>query len=398
MFGSEPKSWRGAQGQQTLFCRSDLNGVLRTREEQVLQDARGVAVTSWHQSDLKDLARMLVQRATIEIPVLQWNQVEWSEGEARINVEHRAEYFGFMGDGHVDGEWMKARVPATGDTQVLEWHGSTFTLNPPLGILEQNAVCMVIEDTQGKLTVEHARKQFEDWKNQVKDAVGILQSNYEGWAQNTEQKVLEVLKARAEAQAARQARTSELNKTLGGAVQVGQAVKQEKTAVTQSKQKGVESSRPGDSEGETEQVETEGQRRERPDIFLSFAGEQRANVARPLRKALKRMGIVVWMDEYDIRPGELWQNKIQEAMDDARYIVAVVSREWLDKDWPRREAQKAVRLGRDHQERVIPILVEVDPEDPDLQGDWMGAIQAIQWEGKPTSVAKKIAAVVRNKQ
>ena len=396
MFGSRPKAWRGPQGQQTLFCRSDMGGVLRTREDELLKRTRNAEIKSWERDDLAVMAKQLVAEAMIPIPVFDWEKVKWTEGEMRIDVRHRPEFFGGFGDGHTDGEWMKATVPLEGQSEILEWHGSSFTTNPPIAILSSRTITMAIEDTRSKLTVAKAQEEYEKWKQQVARGTEVLRSDQEGWRSATEERVLEMLIQRAHAQAERIARASELNR-----LNTGRHTREGGDTNNSQGRNSV-----GNAEVETPRTESEGENRggnpmttsaseiPRHDVFLSFAGEQREDVVKPLRKALENEEVTVWMDHFNIAPGQNWQRKIQEAMEKARYIVIVVSRESLQKEWPRRELDKAVRLGLVEQERVIPVLVGLQPDDTRVQSEWIGSIQGIQWRGEPKETARQIARVV----
>src|SRR5882757_7746446 len=90
------------------------------------------------------------------------------------------------------------------------------------------------------------------------------------------------------------------------------------------------------------------------DVFLSYASPDRQWVAL-LAQALERTGLTVWWDN-ELLPGELWENKIEAALQTARCVVVVWSKEALLSDWVRIEAT----LGR---ERGIlaPVFLEQVP-------------------------------------
>lgn len=90
------------------------------------------------------------------------------------------------------------------------------------------------------------------------------------------------------------------------------------------------------------------------DVFISYARKDGADLAKELHDELEKHGLSVWLDVYDIGPGEDWNRAIDGALDSVRCVLVIltpgaveslqVMSEWnyaLDKDTP-----------------VIPLLAE----------------------------------------
>ena len=94
------------------------------------------------------------------------------------------------------------------------------------------------------------------------------------------------------------------------------------------------------------------------DIFLCHAGEDKQQVVRPLAKKLYSGGISCWLDEAEVRWGESIAAKVNEGLNRSRFVIVVLSQDFLDKHWPQRELHSALHEeAGTGQVRVLPLLV-----------------------------------------
>ncbi|WP_224290945.1 toll/interleukin-1 receptor domain-containing protein [Streptomyces olivaceus] len=61
------------------------------------------------------------------------------------------------------------------------------------------------------------------------------------------------------------------------------------------------------------------------DVFISHASEDKEAVARPLRNALTKLGVTVWLDEAQMRIGHSLRRKIDEGIRASRFGIVVLS-------------------------------------------------------------------------
>ena len=73
------------------------------------------------------------------------------------------------------------------------------------------------------------------------------------------------------------------------------------------------------------------------DVFISHASENKADVALPLANLLKRQGIKVWLDSFELKLGDSLSRSIDQGLSESRFGIVILSPEFLRKDWPRRE-------------------------------------------------------------
>jgi hypothetical protein len=87
------------------------------------------------------------------------------------------------------------------------------------------------------------------------------------------------------------------------------------------------------------------------DIFLSYASADRLRV-KPLVDALANRGWSVWWDR-SIPPGKTWDQVIETALSEARCVIVLWSRDSVESDWVRTEAEEGQRRGI-----LIPALLD----------------------------------------
>ncbi len=112
------------------------------------------------------------------------------------------------------------------------------------------------------------------------------------------------------------------------------------------------------------------------EIFLSYKRENEARVGRLVR-ALEGGGRSVWWDR-GLAGGENWRKQIQDALDAAKCVVVVWTRESVGPagDFVREEAALAKRRG-------VLIPIRLDKVDPPLGFGELQVIDLTHWKGSP---------------
>jgi serine/threonine protein kinase len=70
------------------------------------------------------------------------------------------------------------------------------------------------------------------------------------------------------------------------------------------------------------------------DVFISHASEDNETVARPLAAHLREAGLRVWLDEHELLLGDSLRREIDRGLAQSRWGVVILSRHFLDKEWP----------------------------------------------------------------
>jgi hypothetical protein len=101
------------------------------------------------------------------------------------------------------------------------------------------------------------------------------------------------------------------------------------------------------------------------DVFLSHSAKDREFVVR-LATDLAEAGLQVWLDQWNIRPGDSFAVAIEDAIKASRFLLIVMSPDYFQSAWTKQEWQYAladeIERGR---VRLIPILYR-DCEIPSM--------------------------------
>src|SRR5690349_18442157 len=90
-----------------------------------------------------------------------------------------------------------------------------------------------------------------------------------------------------------------------------------------------------------------------PLIFVSYSRDDEAFVKR-LVADLRAAGVDIWLDQYDISPGQRWDMAIERALDAATHVLFVMSKSSVQSENVRDELDTAIDAGK----TIVPILIE----------------------------------------
>ena len=93
------------------------------------------------------------------------------------------------------------------------------------------------------------------------------------------------------------------------------------------------------------------------DVFLSHAAEDKQTVALPLTEALRRNGVRVWLDKFQIEIGDSIRQKVDQGLVNSRFGVVVLSVPFLTKHWTGSELDALWAL-----DAVLPVWHGIDKE------------------------------------
>ena len=91
------------------------------------------------------------------------------------------------------------------------------------------------------------------------------------------------------------------------------------------------------------------------DVFISHATEDKDAVARPLRDALAKLGVTVWLDEPQMRIGHSLRRKIEEGIRSSRFGIVILSDSFFRKGWTNHELDGLVTRTVAGEQSLLPI-------------------------------------------
>lgn len=94
------------------------------------------------------------------------------------------------------------------------------------------------------------------------------------------------------------------------------------------------------------------------DVFICHASEDKPEIVKPLLDSLNNAGISYWYDDAEIIWGDSITEKINEGLKISRYVIVILSENFLARNWTKREFNSAVNIEASSGEvRVLPLIV-----------------------------------------
>ncbi|MBN1384165.1 MAG: toll/interleukin-1 receptor domain-containing protein [Elusimicrobia bacterium] len=99
------------------------------------------------------------------------------------------------------------------------------------------------------------------------------------------------------------------------------------------------------------------------DVFICHASENKDKIVRPLVKEFDRLGISYWFDEAEISWGDSLTKKVNEGLRMSKYVLVILSSYFVSKKWPEKELYSAlnIELSSDNI-KVLPLIVGTEKE------------------------------------
>jgi hypothetical protein len=102
------------------------------------------------------------------------------------------------------------------------------------------------------------------------------------------------------------------------------------------------------------------------DVFLSHNSKDKPTVEK-LAHLLEARELKVWLDKWNLVPGDAWQEDIEQALDDSQTIAVCVGAHEIS-PWENEEMRSAIEERvKDKSRRVIPVLLPGAPDSKDLK-------------------------------
>jgi TIR domain len=112
-------------------------------------------------------------------------------------------------------------------------------------------------------------------------------------------------------------------------------------------------------------------------VFLSYARFDEV-AAQSIYSKIEEWGFDVWMDKYEIYPGDKWAGKTMKALDRAQIVLLLISADWLlHNGFVKDEFYRALSNSGRKGTRIIPLLLNLD-NPPEKLSDY----HCIKWLNK----------------
>jgi len=130
------------------------------------------------------------------------------------------------------------------------------------------------------------------------------------------------------------------------------------------------------------------------DVFISYASEDRAEVAGPLANTLSDLGLQVWFDQSELTLGDSLRRKIDEGLNRCRFGVVILSPDFFMKHYPNKELDGLAQRELKGRKVILPVWHRVTDEQVREYSPSLADRIAVPWEDGVLTVAAKIYEVI----
>ena len=133
----------------------------------------------------------------------------------------------------------------------------------------------------------------------------------------------------------------------------------------------------------------------KPDAFIAHDSRDKVDLARPLAIALSKLGLIVWYDEFSLKPGDRLSESIDKGLTECRHAVLLVSNHLLENTtWANTEMSALLTRAITQANSLIPVWANVDAKTVAMRSARLADIVALNHSGDVEELASRIYATV----
>ena len=181
-----------------LFNSADLRDVLAGQEKAMSIEVSSLSEDRVLNTAPEDLCDYFVRKYRIEPLVIDESAIKVDYGDAQIDVSQRFEYavFDRGSPTYVTGTRITFFVPFSGDPELFKCRPSTFSLNPPRGVVRGNELVFVYDRTTQD--VSNIGSDFDRERQSVQQNLSRIADQVEQFNSTIRSKVSQQIGARRE--------------------------------------------------------------------------------------------------------------------------------------------------------------------------------------------------------
>lgn len=131
------------------------------------------------------------------------------------------------------------------------------------------------------------------------------------------------------------------------------------------------------------------------DLFISHAHEDKKEVADPLAKAFRELGLKVWYDSFVITLGDSIRRKVDEGLSKSRFGLVILSHHFFKKKWPQKELDALASLEYANSKKILPVWHNLTHEDVAHYSPTLAGVLGVPTSEGLDSIIEQVMAVVR---
>jgi len=133
--------------------------------------------------------------------------------------------------------------------------------------------------------------------------------------------------------------------------------------------------------------------KKRYDVFIAHASEDKP-FATPLAKALTKKGFSVWYDDFVLKLGDSLQKEIDRGLANSRYGIVILSHNFFNKHWPRKELDGLAAKERADKNIILPIWRNITQKEVTSYSPTLAGLKAAPSRKGIIAITKMITDVI----
>ena len=131
------------------------------------------------------------------------------------------------------------------------------------------------------------------------------------------------------------------------------------------------------------------------DLFISHASEDKEAFVKPLAIALKKAGLKVWYDEFELKVGDSLTGSIDKGLIDSDYGIVVLSEAFFTKKWTDYELRSLLIKEINSKRVILPIIHNISVEKIQEHSLFLSDAKALSSKEPMPQLVDNILEVVR---
>ena len=99
------------------------------------------------------------------------------------------------------------------------------------------------------------------------------------------------------------------------------------------------------------------------DFFIAHVSEDKDEIARPLAERLNSRGLMTWYVDYSLKQGSNLRESIDYGLARSRFGIVIVSKHFLEKQWPREELNDLATREVNGKKVILPVWHKIGFRD-----------------------------------
>ncbi|HWS88463.1 MAG TPA: toll/interleukin-1 receptor domain-containing protein [Pyrinomonadaceae bacterium] len=126
------------------------------------------------------------------------------------------------------------------------------------------------------------------------------------------------------------------------------------------------------------------------DVFISYASEDKEEIALPLASRLKKLGLKVWLDKFEINIGDSVRRSIDRGLSNSRFGIVVLSPHFFRKEWTKKELDALLAKSSSGSKVILPVWHNISRDEVARFSLLLADIHAADTRRGVESVAEEI--------